>query len=101
MFIFNATRGEALVNKMAEDLSFLFLQEAGQPLFHGPWTAGCPLGEGRHDALALFSGLLEQLCELILLCTIDVGVVAGLSEGVEEFDSHIGVSSKDVACSKG
>jgi hypothetical protein len=101
MFIFSVTRGETLVNKMAEDLGFLSLQEGNQLLLHGPWAAGCPLGEGCHDALALFSGLLEQLCELILLCTIDVGVVAGLSEGVEEFDSHIGVSSKDVACSKG
>ena len=49
----------------------------------------------------LFSGLLEQLCELILLCTIDVGVVAGLSEGLEEFGSHSGFGFKDVGCRKG
>ena len=101
MFNFIVTRGGTLVNKMAEDLSFLFLQEGGQLLFHGPWTAGCPLGEGRHDALALFSGLLEQLCELILLRTIDVGMVAGLSEGLEEFGSHSGFGFKDVGCGQG
>ena len=38
----------------------------------------------------------EQLCELILLRTIDVGMVAGLSEGLEEFSSHTGVGFKDV-----